>query len=161
MRWVRRTSLLAATAAVVVLAACAPIKEPGPPPAIPFGSAQPQAQELYHLVNAERAAHGLGPMGWHDHLGGLAQGWSEHMAGTGDYSHQNLDAALQNPAFAGFSGMAENIIRGGCGLSAGQLHQAWMNSPSHRDNILGNYNAIGIGVACNGAEVYATEDFGR
>jgi uncharacterized protein YkwD len=77
MRSIRRISLLAATAAVVVLAACAPVKSGPSAPPIPFGNAHPQAQELYHLVNAERAAHGLGAVGWHDQLGGLAQGWSE------------------------------------------------------------------------------------
>jgi uncharacterized protein YkwD len=49
----------------------------------------------------------------------------------------------------------------GCGLSAQQLHQSWMGSPVHRDNILGNFTVVGIGVACNGSQVYATEDFGR
>jgi uncharacterized protein YkwD len=162
MRWTRRIALLAATAAIVVLAACAPIKS-GPPsaPPIPFGNAHPQAQELYYLVNAERAAHGLGQVGWHDQLGGLAQGWSEHMAGSGNLTHQNLDAILRSPAGSGFSALNENIIHAGCGISAGQLHQAWMNSPPHRANILGNFNAVGIGLACNGGDLYATEDFGR
>jgi uncharacterized protein YkwD len=36
-----------------------------------------------------------------------------------------------------------------------------MSSPPHAANILGNYNAVGIGVACNGSTLYATEDFGR
>jgi uncharacterized protein YkwD len=36
-----------------------------------------------------------------------------------------------------------------------------MSSPLHAANILGNYNAIGIGLACNGGHLYATEDFGR
>ncbi len=133
MRWIRRTALLAATAAIVVLAACAPIKGGAPAAQLPFGSAHPQAQELYYLVNNERAANGLGGVGWHDQLGGLAQNWSNYMAGTGDYSHQNLDAILQDPAWGGFNGLGENIIHGGCGISAAQMHQAWMNSPLHRD----------------------------
>jgi uncharacterized protein YkwD len=83
------------------------------------------------------------------------------MAGSGNYSHQNLDAILQDPAYAGFSGLGENILHGGCGISAAQMDQAWMNSPDHRANILGNYSAVGIGVACNGGDLYATEDFGR
>ena len=162
MRWTRRAALLAATLAIVVLAACAPFKS-GPPAAapLPFGSAHPQAQELYYLVNNERAANGLGPVGWHDQLGGLAQNWSNYMAGSGNYSHQNLDAILQDPAYGGYSGLGENIIHGGCGISAGEMHQAWMNSDLHRANILGNFSAIGIGVACNGGDLYATEDFGR
>lgn len=41
------------------------------------------------------------------------------------------------------------------------MHQAWMASGLRRANILGNFNAIGIGVACSGGTLYATEDFGR
>lgn len=163
MRSFRRLApLTAAVAVVVVLAACGPLKSgPGDAPPLPYGNAHPIAHELYFMVNAERNAHGLGPMGWHDQLGGLAQRWSEHMAATGNFSHQNLGAVLQHPAYAGFSGLAENIIHAGCGASAAQLHQSWMSSPSHRANILGNYNAVGIGVACNGGHLYATSDFGR
>jgi uncharacterized protein YkwD len=162
MRWTRRVAFLAGTAAIVVLAACAPFKSgaPGAAP-LPFGSAHPQAQELYSYVNDARAANGLGPVGWHDQLGGLAQSWSDYMAATGNYSHQDLDAILQSPPYAGFSGLGENILRGGCGISAAQMHLAWMSSPEHQANILGNYSAVGIGVTCNGGNVYATEEFGR
>lgn len=160
MRGTRRIAVLAAVGAALALAACAPLKA-GPPRTVSFGNAHPQAQELYYLVNSERAANGLGGVGWHELLGGLAQNWSDHMAATGDYRHQNLDAVLQDPAFAGFSALGENIIHGGCGLSAAELHQAWMSSPLHRANILGNWSSIGIGVACNGSDLYATEDFGR
>jgi uncharacterized protein YkwD len=162
MRLFRRVAPLAAVVAVVALAACAPLKSgPGDGPPLPYGHAHPKAQELYFMVNAERNAHGLGPVGWNDQLGGLAQRWSEHMAATGSFSHQNLGAILDNPAYAGFSGLAENISHAGCGASAQQIHQSWMSSPSHRANILGNYNAVGIGVACNGGDLYATEDLGR
>jgi uncharacterized protein YkwD len=83
------------------------------------------------------------------------------MAGSGNFTHQNLDAVLNSPAGSGFSALGENIIHGGCGLSAQQLHQSGMGSPIHRANILGNFTVVGIGVACNGSDVYATEDFGR
>lgn len=85
MRATRRVAVLAAVAAALAVAACAPLKSG--PPAISLGNANPQAQELFYLVNSERAANGLGPVGWHDELGGLAQGWTDHMAGTGDYAH--------------------------------------------------------------------------
>jgi uncharacterized protein YkwD len=113
------------------------------------------------MVNNDRGFWGLPPVGWNDQLGGLAQGWSESMAGSGSMSHQNLNAILNSPGYEQFSGLGENVIAGGCGISAAQMHQAWMASDLHRANILGNFNAIGIGVACNGSNVYATEDFGR
>jgi uncharacterized protein YkwD len=161
MRSFRLVVPIAAIVLAATLAACDAVK-PGPgAPSIPFGAAHPQAQELYYMVNYERAARGLGPVGWNDQLGGLAQGWSQHMAATGTMSHQNLNSILQDPAYGGFSGLGENVISGPCGMSAGQMHVTWMNSPSHRTNILGNFNAIGIGVACNGGTLYAAEDFGR
>jgi uncharacterized protein YkwD len=159
MRKLLQTAPVAAIV-VVLLAACAPVKSAPGGSSISFGSAHPQAQELYWLVNSERAAHGLGPVNWNDQLGGLAQGWSQHMAATGSMAHQNLQA-LADSGFAGFSGLAENVLSGRCGMSAGQMHQAWMNSPAHRANILGGFSAIGIGIACNGGALYATEDFGR
>jgi uncharacterized protein YkwD len=133
---------------------------PPPPPPPPFGGALPQARELYSLVNNERAARGLGPVNWNDQLGGLAQRWSQHMAATGSMAHQNL-RAIHNSGFEGFSVLAENVLSGGCGMSARQMHQAWMNSPTHRATILGDYSEIGIGIACNGGALYAAEEFGR
>jgi uncharacterized protein YkwD len=160
MRKLLRTAPVAAIV-LVLLAACAPVKSAPGGSSASFGSAHPQAQELYYLVNNERAAHGLGPLNWNDQLGGLAQGWSQHMAATGSVAHQNLQALLDSGAVAGFSTLGENVLAGSCGMSAGQMHQAWMNSPLHRANILGSFSAIGIGIACNGGTLYATEDFGR
>jgi uncharacterized protein YkwD len=153
MRTIRRAGPLAAIAVVVALAACTPFKsDPG---------VQPLARDLYTQVNNTRAAHGLGPLAWNEQLGGLAQSWSEHIAATGDFSHQNLNALLANPAFAGFQALAENIFRGSCGMSASEIHQNLMSSPAHRANILGAYSAIGIGAACNGGTLAVVEDFGR
>jgi uncharacterized protein YkwD len=164
MRTALRALPLAAVAVVFALTACAPTKAPPPapaPPSLPFDSADPIAKELLSLTNSDRAASGLDPLAWNDQLGGLAQNWSNWMAGSGNSTHQNLDAILQDPAWGGFNGLGENIIRGGCGTSAGQMHQAWMSSDLHRANIHGNFSVVGIGVACSGGNVYATEDFGR
>ncbi len=154
VRTVRRAGPLAAIALVVALsAACASFKSgPGPNPVV---------GELYTQVNNTRAAYGLPPLAWNDQLAGLAQGWSAHIAVTGDFSHQSLGALLGNPALAGFSGLAENIMRGTCGMSAAEINQDWMSSPAHRANILGNYSAIGIGATCSGGTIAAVEDFGR
>jgi uncharacterized protein YkwD len=87
----------------------------GPAAGAHLAVAAVRAQELYYLVNNERAANGLGPVGWHDQLGGLAQNWSNRMAGSGNYSHQNLDAILQDPAYGGFNGLGENISAAAAG----------------------------------------------
>jgi uncharacterized protein YkwD len=160
MRKIRFALPVAALALVATLAACGPLKS-GPPGSIPFGAANPQARELYSMVNADRGRVGLGPLGWNNELGGLAQNWSNQMAASGSMSHQNLGAILNSPGFGQFSGLGENVISGWCGMSAGEIHQAWMNSALHRANILGNFGAIGIGIACNGSSLFATEDFGR
>jgi uncharacterized protein YkwD len=158
MRKLLQTAPIAAIV-LALLAACAPVKSAPGGSSTSFDSAHPKAQEVFFLVNNERAAHGLGPVNWNDQLGSLAQSWSQHMAATGSVGHQNLQAIVDS-GFGGFSVLAENVLKGSCSMSAGQMHQAWMNSPPHRANILGAFSAIGIGIACNGGTLYATEDFG-
>lgn len=111
---------------------------------------------LYDAVNADRAAHGLPGFGWDNQLGGLAQGWSQHMAATGSLTHRSMQEVIGY----GFSRAAENIIVGSCNMSAAQIEAAWMNSPLHRRNILGPYNVIGIGAVCANGRLWATQDFG-
>jgi len=114
-------------------------------------------RELYDLVNADRARHGLPGFGWDNQLGGLAQGWSQYMASAG-MGHRNIYEILN----LGFGGAAENVIRSpNCNISPAQVEAAWMNSPAHRNNILGPYNVIGIGVVCANGQLWATQDFGR
>jgi uncharacterized protein YkwD len=47
-------------------------------------------------------------------------------------------------------------------MDGNAIHVAWMNSPGHRDNILGWYDIIGVAVA-RGADgrLWAVEEFGR
>jgi uncharacterized protein YkwD len=118
------------------------------------------SREIFELVNADRAANGLGPLAWDDRLAGVAQGWSDQMAASGSFRHSDINATIRRPEFNGFTRMGENILVGSCGMSAGEMEQAWMNSPSHRANILGPYNLIGIGAVCSGGRLWATQSFG-
>jgi uncharacterized protein YkwD len=118
------------------------------------------SREVYNLVNADRAANGLPALSWNAELGGLAQGWSEHMAATGKLEHSDLNATLASPEFDGFRRLGENILVGSCSMTAAEMEQAWMNSPSHRANILGDYNVIGVGAVCSGGRLWATQNFG-
>jgi len=55
------------------------------------------------------------------------------------FHNPNLAAATSD-----WLGLGENV---GVGASVGSLHEAFMRSPGHRDNILGDYNYVGVGVA--------------
>jgi uncharacterized protein YkwD len=169
MRTTLRALPLAAVAVVFALTACAPTKAPPPappppapaPPSLPFDSADPIAKELLSSTNADRAANALDPLAWNDQLGGLAQSWSDHMATIDQLVHQDLDALRQTPAYSGFSALNENILRGACTLTASQIEAVFMSSAPHKVNILGNFTAAGIGVKCNGTNLFVTVVFGR
>jgi uncharacterized protein YkwD len=117
-------------------------------------------REVYQLVNADRAANGLPALTWNAQLGALAQGWSEHMASTGKFEHSDINSTIHSPAFNAFTRLGENILVGRCNMSAAEMERAWMNSPSHRANILGSYNLIGVAVVCSGDRLWATQSFG-
>jgi uncharacterized protein YkwD len=120
-------------------------------------------KEIVTLVNQARAAKGLPSLSWNNQLGALAQDWSAHMAATGRFAHRNLQATITRPEFSGFARLDENILVGRCGMSAGEMHAAWMNSPGHRANILApEADVIGVGVVCGpDGRVWATQNFGR
>lgn len=91
------------------------------------------------LLNAERVANGLTPVAMHLDLTDDALAWSERMFAEGSLSH--------NPALStvttGWDKLGENV---GVGVSVESLHNAFMNSSSHRGNILGDYDYVGIAV---------------
>jgi len=107
----------------------------------------PDAMRQVELINGSRAAAGLPPLRWDAGLGARADWWARTMRDTGRFAHSNLyDGAPPR-----WSMLAENI-----GVSPYMpeihdpihvgMHNAYMNSPSHRENIMNpNLNAIGIG----------------
>jgi uncharacterized protein YkwD len=54
--------------------------------------------------------------------------------------------------------MAENV---GYNSSIGAVHNAFMASASHRNNVLGPYNYVGTGYATRGARVFVVQIFMR
>ena len=61
------------------------------------------------------------------------------MAATGSLVHQDIGSTINGTSF--FT-MGENILVGPAGYSPDQMETAWMNSPTHRANILnGAFNA--------------------
>jgi hypothetical protein len=57
---------------------------------------------------------------------------------------------------SGWDKMGENV---GKGQSPSSLHQAFMNSPGHKANILGDYNYVGVGTGSKDGYLYVTVIF--
>jgi len=102
-------------------------------------------------INKTRAAHGLGAFGGERHLRRAADGHARDMVRYRYFAHQRAGG----PSFgtrlrkAGWHGRAAGeALAWGCGklASAAATVRAWMNSPPHREILLGGYKRAGIGV---------------
>lgn len=118
-------------------------------------SADPASDEdrFVQLINASRAAHGFGPVNVDGNLVGAARAQSQRMANAGTIFH---NGNLPHEVPGGWQTLGENVGTGG---SVDDLHNAFMNSPSHKANVLGNYDRVGVGIVMVGAQYYVTEVF--
>lgn len=118
-----------------------PVPAPAPPPA-PAPAPAPSssyAAETVAGINAQRAANGLGRLATSACAQSAAQRWAQQLAATGQFAHQDLGAVLRQ---CGARAAAENLARTGDGSAA--MVSLWMNSPSHRTNILNpRYTQVG------------------
>lgn len=97
--------------------------------------------------NASRVANGLGAMTLNSQLNNAAQAKAQNMADNNYWAHVAPDGTQPWYFFeaAGYScqGAGENLAYGFDTSFA--VNQGWMNSPSHRANILGDYVDVGYG----------------
>lgn len=116
-------------------------------------------QLILDETNAYRAEYDLPPLVLMPELNTVAQNWSRHMAEEDDLRH-NPDWYSQYPP--GATGGGENIAGG---YDPSDVVRAWMASPGHRGNILGDgLTHIGIGYATNDDSTYTryyTQNFAR
>jgi hypothetical protein len=114
---------------------------------------------LLGLTNQDRTSNGLGSLAGNGNLNGIAtssggscggvsvSGRSADMINRQYFSHQipPCGGYVWNVFSLGaFSAAGENIgWNNGGGASA--INTAFMNSPEHRANIMGNYNQMGVG----------------
>lgn len=94
-----------------------------------------------NLTNQSRANAGLPPLKMQPDMVNLAAAWTSHMVGTQNLVHNYGLGGQVASIFPDWKGYGENI---GYGQTVDILHQAFMNSPSHRDNVLGDFNYVGI-----------------
>ncbi|MGH2689229.1 MAG: CAP domain-containing protein, partial [Actinomycetota bacterium] len=105
------------------------------------------------VINAERAAAGLGALTLDAQLSNVAREHSGRMAAEGTIFH-NLD--LGKIVTGAWKLLGENV---GVGGSVAGLHRAFMASPKHAENVLGTYDRAGLGVVIQGSTIYVTEVF--
>lgn len=156
-----RASLAVAVVALGVVAAACTGEAP-PPPGCPTAPPDAITSTIFNSANADRQANGLGTLGWNARLACLASEWSQVMAGEGRLVHRDLGATIRSPGFESYTGLAENIFVGPGSVSGASIHGAWMGSPSHRSNIFGPYDSIGVAYTRGpDGRLWATENFGR
>lgn len=111
-------------------------------------------KRVFDLINDRRKAKGLKPLVWNPSVAGVARSHSKEMALYDYFSHTDVDGYLvDNRAIrAGmndWTAIGENIayLRG-FDDPAENAVERWMQSPSHRDNLLDSrWRETGIGLA--------------
>ena len=111
-----------------------------------------------NLVNQARSGARLRALSTDQAAARKAQAWSEHMARTGVLEHTGGGGKLDTKGLTGWCGVAENVGTGG---SIKAVHDAFMRSPSHKANLLGNYHRVGTGVFKSGRTYWVTEIYIR
>jgi len=104
-------------------------------------------------INAYRAQNGLGPLSEDPVTSVVAQTWTVSMAATNTLAHNPL---LSQQVTTPWTRLGENV---GYGSAEASLFQAFVDSPGHRANLLGNYNAVGIGEVLSGGRLWTTHVF--
>lgn len=112
----------------------------------------PQAKqieiEIMELINNHRITVGLNPLQDHDMVKAVAYTHTDYMIAVDNVSHDNFferKQSLQVNANANI--VSENVAYGFS--SAESVVNAWLNSPSHKDNIEGNYTDFDVSAEQN------------
>ena len=108
------------------------------------------ATQAFNLINNHRGSQTLASLTWNDAVAEMALEHSRNMAsGAEDFGHNGFDDRIDRLAVnIAFSGSAENVATNqGADDPAADAVEAWLNSQGHRENIEGDYDLTGIGVA--------------
>ena len=127
------------------------------------GSLASYEQQVFELVNKERAARGLTLLKYNTELARMARIKSQDMIDKKYFAHESPTYGspfkmMESFGFK-FSAAGENIAYGQ--RTAAEVMNTWMNSPGHRANILSeSYTTIGVGVAKTASgTLYWTQEF--
>ncbi|MEA2501808.1 MAG: hypothetical protein QOD01_1919 [Actinomycetota bacterium] len=134
---------------------------PAPPqPAGPVGSVDELEAQMLSMINAERAAAGVGAVqqiGW---AHSVAQQHSQDMAAAGDIWHNVAGFIDQGRAAMGATYLGENVAMDSTLAANDAL--LYSDIPHRNITLDGRFNNVGLGIALDSKNwVYVTEDFAQ
>lgn len=124
---------------------------------------QAEAWQIVQMANQARAEAGAGPLKWDPALALAARQHCLLMAADGSISHQypgEPDVSMRAAqAGAHFSMIEENVA---LASTPAEIHDAWMNSPGHRANLLNpKVDHVGVALVAGRHGLYAVADYER
>jgi hypothetical protein len=109
---------------------------------------------FFNKINAERANVGRSKLVAKGDLTSVARNHSKDMAADGTIYH---NSNLKNEVGGNWWALGENV---GMGPDCESLHNAFMDSPGHKANVLDkDYNQIGVGAEMEDGTIYVTMVF--
>ena len=113
-------------------------------------------QAFLSAINSTRSSAGLPALKMDGGLQSHARRHASDMVAA-DKIYHSSNSELQSAAGSGWDKLGENVGRGG---TVSSLHQAFLDSSSHRANIHGDYNLVGIGTdTADDGRLYVTVVF--
>ena len=117
--------------------------------------------EVLFFTNTERLKQGLTPLGSCNNLHKAAQNHSFAMHEQNFFEHDNPNTGDDPSSRSEEAGygiyVGENIAMGHS--TPKEVVRAWMNSSGHRENILGDYSHLGVGITRGGSDTYGDGDW--
>lgn len=118
-------------------------------------------------LNSLRQSRGLGPLAAHAGVADGSTAWSVSMSGQDKLQHDPNYAARIASVLPDWSRAGENVGVSGMTSCANVdaavdgLHRAFVNSPGHFQNMIGDFNQVGIGVHTTSQKLWVTVRFAK
>ncbi|KAJ1663089.1 hypothetical protein IW140_005684 [Coemansia sp. RSA 1813] len=115
-------------------------------------------QDMLQQVNAVRAQNGKPAVTMSQQLTKMAQAQSDYQASAKTMTHDNPSGSLGSRCSSvgiKWSGVAENVAWNQQNVK--EVMDAWINSPGHFENMIGDYNEVGFAVN----NLYWTQDYAK
>ena len=138
-----------------------PVPTPTPSPAPDSGNSSAMQTEMLGYINAERAKVNAAPLTLDNSLSNGAYLKAKDMAVNGYFDHTSPTYGspfeMMKSMGISYHMAGENIAKN---MSVKGAHDAFMNSPGHKANILNTgYHKVGLGFYRSGSYLYVTQWF--